>query len=199
MIIFISPIVGAFIGYGTNLLAIKMLFWPYRPVYLFGKQLPFTPGLIPKRQLSLAKKLAEVIGENILTPELLAKELHPVIEKLDEDGPELVTKLIREHVGKLAGAFLNPDKIYAGIREGIFNYLNEKASTDSDAFGGVAVLISEHIDIKAIIESRVKEFAPEDLEFLILSVIRRELKFIMALGGLLGFIIGWVPVILGFI
>ena len=43
-------VIGAVIGAATNHLAIKMLFRPYKPYYLFGKQLPFTPGLIPKKK-----------------------------------------------------------------------------------------------------------------------------------------------------
>lgn len=37
-------VVGAVIGGFTNLLAIRMLFRPYKPIYMFGKQLPLTPG-----------------------------------------------------------------------------------------------------------------------------------------------------------
>ncbi|MCL6616572.1 MAG: DUF445 family protein, partial [Anoxybacillus ayderensis] len=38
--------VGALIGGMTNSLAIKMLFRPYRPMYIAGRRIPFTPGLI---------------------------------------------------------------------------------------------------------------------------------------------------------
>ena len=38
------PIAGGVIGYFTNDVAIKMLFRPYRPIYLGKRRLPFTPG-----------------------------------------------------------------------------------------------------------------------------------------------------------
>lgn len=41
---------GAIIGGFTNHLAIKMLFRPHRPIYIGKFQVPFTPGLIPKRR-----------------------------------------------------------------------------------------------------------------------------------------------------
>ncbi|MCU0568724.1 MAG: DUF445 family protein, partial [Oculatellaceae cyanobacterium Prado106] len=44
------PIVGGIIGYFTNDIAIKMLFRPYKALYLGGRKLPFTPGLIPSNQ-----------------------------------------------------------------------------------------------------------------------------------------------------
>lgn len=45
-------IVGAVIGGFTNLLAIRMLFRPYKPIHIYGKQLPLTPGLIPSGRMS---------------------------------------------------------------------------------------------------------------------------------------------------
>lgn len=65
------PIVGGVIGYFTNDLAIKMLFRPYRAIYLGGRRLPFTPGLIPSNQERLAKRIADTIMGSLLTPEEL--------------------------------------------------------------------------------------------------------------------------------
>ncbi|KIL10335.1 DUF445 domain-containing protein [Bacillus safensis] len=66
-------IIGAVIGAATNHLAIKMLFRPYKPYYLFGKQLPFTPGLIPKRRDEVAKQVGVMVMEHLLTPEGIQK------------------------------------------------------------------------------------------------------------------------------
>lgn len=71
--LFIPPIAGAIIGYFTNDLAIKMLFRPYKPKYLGKKQLPFTPGLIPRNQERLAKRVSDTIMGSLLTPEELQK------------------------------------------------------------------------------------------------------------------------------
>ncbi|MBE9182215.1 DUF445 domain-containing protein [Oculatella sp. LEGE 06141] len=62
------PVVGGIIGYFTNDLAIKMLFRPYRALYLGGRKLPFTPGLIPSNQERLAKRVADTIMGSLLTP-----------------------------------------------------------------------------------------------------------------------------------
>ena len=63
------PCVGGVIGYFTNDLAIKMLFRPYRPYYLFKRRLPLTPGLIPSNQERLARRVADTIMGSLLTPE----------------------------------------------------------------------------------------------------------------------------------
>jgi uncharacterized membrane protein YheB (UPF0754 family) len=65
------PVVGGIIGYFTNDIAIKMLFRPYRAIYLGGRKLPFTPGLIPSNQERLAQRIADTIMGSLLTPEEL--------------------------------------------------------------------------------------------------------------------------------
>ena len=78
LVLFAPPIVGGIIGYFTNDIAIKMLFRPYRPIYISGRQIPFTPGLIPRNQERLAKRIADTIMGSLLTPtelENLARRL----------------------------------------------------------------------------------------------------------------------------
>lgn len=62
-----GPLLGALIGYLTNYIAVKMLFRPYTPKKLFGKTLPFTPGIIPKRKGALAKAIGNAVGHKLFT------------------------------------------------------------------------------------------------------------------------------------
>lgn len=48
-----------------------MLFRPYRPIYIGGRRLPFTPGLIPANQERLAQRISNAILGSLLTPEEL--------------------------------------------------------------------------------------------------------------------------------
>ncbi len=61
------PLVGAFIGYMTNYVAIRMLFRPLRPWTIFGLRVPLTPGVIPSRRGQLANNIGEMVGEHLLT------------------------------------------------------------------------------------------------------------------------------------
>jgi hypothetical protein len=61
------PCIGAFIGYLTNKIAIRMLFRPLRPWYLFGMRVPMTPGVIPSRRHDLAANIGEMVGRHLLT------------------------------------------------------------------------------------------------------------------------------------
>lgn len=70
-----KPVVGALIGYSTNWLAIKMLFKPHEAKYIGKFRIPFTPGLIPKERERIARSLGTAVGENLLTEEVISKEL----------------------------------------------------------------------------------------------------------------------------
>ncbi len=63
-----GPIIGAIIGYFTNLIAVKLLFRPLKPIYIGRFQVPFTPGIIPKRKNQIAKSVGEAVGQTLLTP-----------------------------------------------------------------------------------------------------------------------------------
>ena len=71
--IVVPPLAGTVIGYFTNDIAIKMLFRPYKAIYIGKFRLPFTPGLIPRNQKRLAKKVSDTIMGSLLTPEELQK------------------------------------------------------------------------------------------------------------------------------
>ncbi len=102
----VPPLLGAVIGYFTNLVAIKMLFKPVRPYYLFGRRIPFTPGLIPSKREKLADAIAKVVRENLLTEEVLRKRLNE----------EKVRRSLEELVGNFLDSFSqNPDRFISGF------------------------------------------------------------------------------------
>lgn len=75
-------IIGAIIGGLTNYIAIRMLFRPYRPIYIGGWRLPFTPGLIPKRREELARQLGHLVSAHLLTDEVVAARVFdPALKK----------------------------------------------------------------------------------------------------------------------
>ena len=76
----VPPIAGAVIGYFTNDIAIQMLFRPYKAIYLGKFQIPFTPGLIPRNQPRLAKRVSDTIMGSLLTPEELQRLAKKLLE-----------------------------------------------------------------------------------------------------------------------
>lgn len=74
------PIVGGIIGYFTNDIAIRMLFRPYEAWYIGQFRVPLTPGVIPRNQAKLAKRISDTIMTSLLTPE----EIHGIARRLLE-------------------------------------------------------------------------------------------------------------------
>ena len=86
------PLVGAVIGYVTNWIAVKMLFFPYYEKRFLGHRLPFTPGVIPKGKARLAKAAGEVIEQQLLTEDVLS----PVL--LSEDLKEKMMEAVQHWI-----------------------------------------------------------------------------------------------------
>lgn len=63
----LPPLLGAFIGYVTNYIAIRMLFRPLRAWHVFGVRLPLTPGIIPSKRGELAAKIGDMVGTHLFT------------------------------------------------------------------------------------------------------------------------------------
>ncbi|WP_099300272.1 DUF445 domain-containing protein [Bacillus sp. Marseille-P3800] len=75
LLVFVLAVVGAIVGAATNALAIRMLFRPHRAYHLGKWQLPFTPGLLPRRQQELAKQMGNIVSNHLLTAEGLGKKI----------------------------------------------------------------------------------------------------------------------------
>ena len=70
-----GPVIGAIIGYCTNYIAVKMLFYPRKEIYVMGHKLPFTPGAIPKGKDRRAKAIGSVISNTLLTEKDIKEKL----------------------------------------------------------------------------------------------------------------------------
>jgi len=96
------PLVGAFIGYLTNKIAIRMLFRPLRAWHLFGCRIPMTPGVIPSRRQQLARNMGEVVGDHLLTSEEIGKALQ------EEKFQQHLLNVIAERIGNILHRDLPP-------------------------------------------------------------------------------------------
>ena len=70
-----APLIGGVIGYITNFIAIKMLFRPHTPKYVFGMKVPFTPGIIPKEKGRIAEAIGGAISQNLMNQDVLSRYL----------------------------------------------------------------------------------------------------------------------------
>jgi len=83
------------------------------------------------------------------------------------------------------------EKIYScNIKDGLTSFLQKEKHTVSRVLEAIAGYIATHMPIQAMIENKMNSFDIAEAEEIILSVVGRELKVIVLLGGVLGFVIG---------
>jgi len=68
--VFLPPILYGAHGFAATWCAVKMLFRPYKAWFVpyTQIQIPFTPGIFPKRQAKLSQAVASTITDTLLTP-----------------------------------------------------------------------------------------------------------------------------------
>ena len=286
-----GPMIGAVIGYCTNYIAVKMLFYPRNEVKICGHKVPFTPGAIPKGKPRLAKTVGHVVANTLLTEEDIKQRIlspeteEAVIDKvmaelsnkiyvemgrvcknyeeygaLKENLSNAFTDEIMDSIGKIdlkntivneAGrvikekvrgtmlamflsdemlnSFIQPvgveleayiaengkdfiqkevnEKIMAFEQKSILDLCSEMnveegkirdairsiyRSASEDAVSGVL----KNVDISTMIEEKINDMKTEDLEKMVLTVMKKELDTIVNLGALIGFILGSLNAIL---
>jgi len=96
------PLLGAFIGYLTNSIAIRMLFRPLRPWHVLGLRVPLTPGIIPARRGELAERMGETVGRHLLTADDVARVLG------QEGFRRTLRRAVQEKLSDFAGRELGP-------------------------------------------------------------------------------------------
>lgn len=113
-----------------------------------------------------------------------------------------IDEMIRNHAGQMTGTLID-DQIGALLDTPVCSLLQGRdrqiASLRTTVLGLYRRLISEQlpraletVDISRMIEQRINEMDVRETERLILEVMRKELKAIVWLGALLGFVMGCV-------
>jgi uncharacterized membrane protein YheB (UPF0754 family) len=106
----VPPLLGAVIGFITNVVAIKMLFRPLRAIRIFGIRLPFTPGILPRQRQKLADSIGAMVQRELLTPEILKARLRsPALrESLKKSAAGFTEKLLSLPVKEVLANFREP-------------------------------------------------------------------------------------------
>jgi len=113
------PLIGAFIGYLTNKIAIRMLFRPLKPWYVFGLRVPMTPGVIPSKRHELAENIGVMVGEHLLTARDIGTALS--MEPFQEHLHSLVDVRVGELLDRDLGTALDivPKRFRAYVKVGL--------------------------------------------------------------------------------
>lgn len=188
----VLPGIGALIGYGTNYLAVRMIFRPIAPVRILGMRFQ---GLVPRRQPELAASVGRVVGEHLFSHEDMLEALSRIdLGKLVDDALDkgLTPKIAEYQRMPFVGAFLTDDR----VRDLRASIVRSVVARRQEVFASIEAAVREGIDVHEVVERKVAAFEVQHLERLILEVASRELRAIEVLGGVLGFLVGVAQVAL---
>ena len=192
---YIFPVLlSAFTGWITTWIAIKLLFHPRKPVNVLGLKIQ---GIFPKNQLLIAQKLGQVVSKEFISfaeieakvtdPENL-KKLRPEIEghidaflrdKLKETFPMLSMFMGDKTINQLKDAFLLE-------LENLFPVLMKSYMTK----------LEQDLDLEKIVTEKVAGFSLGKLEDILNQITKKEFKFLELVGGIFGFLIGLLQVLI---
>ncbi len=187
------PLIGAFIGWITNWLAIKMLFHPRKPV----KVLFITfHGIFPKNKPRIAEKLGTVVQRDLINfGDIKGRLQDPdALNNFKEQIALRVDNAIRERIEKspLLDAIV-PDQLIQSIHKTIVDEIEKNLPS---VIGSSIDKIEEKLDIQQLVRNKVANFSDEKLEQLLLDITSKEFTFIELIGGVLGFFIGIIQLII---
>jgi uncharacterized membrane protein YheB (UPF0754 family) len=184
----ILALVGGFIGWITNLIAIKLLFRPHNPFKLpFGYKIQ---GVIPARKQELAVSIGNVIEKQLLAPDEIVQSLISeedinslktaittnVIKILKDKLPVFLHKFTDNTIKKQLDSFMEKD----GDR-----YIHEMIES-------MVTGATENLKISDMVVEKINALDLDSFESMVLSVVKKELKHIEYLGDILGFVIGLI-------
>ena len=188
------PLISAFIGWFTNWIAIKMLFHPREPKKILG--LTFHV-IFPKRQQQFAEKLGKLVStellsfsdieEKITSPQNVEKLMPFVEAKVDEflrvklnDAFPIISMFIGENtIQQLKGIFMQELQVI--FPEVINKHVKQ---------------LQSQLDLEKIVSEKVAGFSSDKLEQILNQIMSKEFRFVEIIGGILGFIIGLLQILL---
>jgi len=193
--IYTLPFIAALVGWFTNYIAVKMLFHPKQPMNILGVYT--LQGIFPKNQQQVAEKIGKMVAEELLSSNDLKEKLN---------NPENILS-IKELVEAKIDYYLNVtfpknypitaalvgDKRRTKFKDTVMEEVDESVPAMIDSY---MANIEERFNVEHIIKEKVGLLSPERLEDLIMMLLKKEFKFIEYIGAVIGFIIGWIQVLM---
>lgn len=191
--IYTLPFIAALVGWFTNYIAVKMLFYPKEPVSIFG--LYTLQGIFPKNQQEVAEKIGKMVAEELLSSEDLKEKLaNPEnilsIKALVEAKIDYYLNITFPKSYPITSAIVG-EKRKAKFKTTVMDEVDESVPAMINSY---MANIEEKFNVEHIIKEKVAHLPAERLEDLIMKLLKREFKFIEYIGAIIGFIIGWIQV-----
>jgi len=186
------PVTAALVGWGTKLLAIKMLFWPqeFKGIGPIGWQ-----GMVPRRTAKFASIAADKLLGKLIDPRALIDEIDPqaLVDTLETPLVEISDDIAREFLARYHPTLW--DAMPEAARQVVMQRVRARAP---EAVARMLAEVRENIDTAfdpryAVIDNMVRDKTV--MTRLVQEVARPEFGFMIRMGTLFGAAIGVVQML----
>ena len=187
------PLIGAFIGWITNWLAIKMLFHPRKPIKILF--ITFH-DIFPKNKPRIAQKLGTIVQRDLINFGDIKDRLSDpdALSNFKEEIAARIEDALRDRIEKSTMAsILIPEQLIQSIHKTIVEEIEKNLP---EVISNTITKIEDKLNIEEIVTNKVNQFSDEKLEQLLLDITAKEFTFIEIIGGVLGFLIGIIQLLI---
>ena len=194
---FLIPLISAFIGWFTNWIAIKMLFHPREPRKILGFTLQ---GIFPKRQQQFAEKLGKLVSDELLSFSDIATKitdptnLQSVMPMVDTHIDDFLRKQLPEQM-PIISMFIGDST----IRELKSVFLVKLQELFPEIMHSYMNTLQDQLNLETIVTEKVAGFSSDKMEQILMSIMQKEFRFVEIIGGVLGFAIGLLQVLITYL
>ena len=197
MTIYLIPFISAFIGWFTNWIAIKMLFHPKEEKNILGIKIQ---GIFPKRQQQFAEKLGKLVSDELLSYSDIASKitdptnLQSVMPMVDTHIDDFLRKQLPEQM-PIISMFIGDST----IRELKSVFLIKLQELFPEIMQSYMHTLQDQLNLEAIVTEKVAGFSSDKMEQILMSIMQKEFRFVEIIGGILGFAIGLLQVLITYL
>lgn len=191
----ILPLCGVFVGYFTNVVALKAIFLPVEPKKLLGGRLT-VQGLFLTRQVEVSKLYAKSVSTELLTAKNLMQALI--------EGPrnEAMMQLVDKHVSDCMedkAKFYKPAflltmgaEVWIDFRTGVCEEFRLKLPV---LFATIEDYAQHAMNLEETLRCRLINLSATDFERLLHAVFEQDEIKLILVGAILGAIVGFLQAI----
>lgn len=190
------PVAGLFVGWATNALALKMIFFPLRA----RKIGPFTiQGLFIKRQMDVAEEYAQIVSSQILTSKAIFEKM------LTGPSADQLLHIIQIHIKEAVDSVAGVSKAFFQVTQGTRRYISIKRRLAARFVDELPRSIKytfdyaeEALDIHNTLANRMKALSPVEFISFLRPVFQEDEWKLILLGAILGFMAGLLQLVVIF-
>ncbi|MDY0318156.1 MAG: DUF445 family protein [Candidatus Izemoplasmatales bacterium] len=184
-------LIGGFIGWLTNKVAIKMLFRPINPHRILGVTIQ---GVFPRRKDKIAISLAEIIEKELLSKEVIMNQLlsEEKIDGIKEKMKQVIVEKLTQSIPSVLSMFVGGD-LKGFVQKYVDKHGDEIFNEMFNEFQNIGM---SNLDIQKLVKERIDELDFIEFEKIMVGLMSKELRFVEVVGLFLGAFIGAIQYVI---